>query len=59
MSDEEPTQSHFTESEFNLISKFMDFKYKTFEEAKFEYDAIKGAIDNREEKLSGTKKEQK
>ena len=57
MSVEEPTQSHFTESEINLISKFTEFKYNTFEEARFEYDAAKSAIDTREEKLARAKKE--
>jgi hypothetical protein len=57
MSIEEPAQSHFTESEINLIAKFTAFKYKTFEEAKLEYDAIKDAIDTREDKLAKAKKE--
>ena len=57
MSVEEPTQSHFTESEINLVSKFTEFKYNTFEDAKFEYDAAKSAIDTREEKLARAKNE--
>ena len=57
MSIEEPAQSHFTESEINLIAKFTAFKYKTLEEAKLEYDAIKGAIDTREGKLARARNE--